>query len=241
MLKWYWVGNNLTGNFGDVLTPKLLDHFNIPYTFVGDPQKEFDAMCIGSIARWAKKGTSVFGSGFMSRNHTPNIEANYRFVRGPISRNMIINAGGSCPEIYGDPALLLPLLCDESKKEYDVGIIPHVVHYEAIKKEYKNEFVINLFTKNALEVASEITKCRMIISSSLHGIIAANAYGIPAAWVDFGPIKGDGMKFEEHFMSGGITNAKKSSINDPVFYNGTYNINPIKDIFTSFANEINLK
>lgn len=241
MLKWYWVGKNFTGNFGDVLTPKLLDHFKIPYTFVSDPREEFDAMCIGSIARWAKKGTEVFGSGFMSKNHDPNIEANYRFVRGPISRDMIINAGGECPEIYGDPALLLPLFCNESKKEYDIGIIPHVAHYESIKNEFNNEFVINLFTNNALDVVSEITKCRMVISSSLHGIIAANAYGIPAAWVDFGPIKGDDMKFEEYFMSVGVVNPIKTTISNPIFYKGSYDTTAINEIFLNFSKELRSK
>ena len=34
MLKFYWVGNEYRGNFGDVLTPRLLDYFNIDYKFV---------------------------------------------------------------------------------------------------------------------------------------------------------------------------------------------------------------
>ena len=218
----YWIGDGpkgTSGNFGDILTPIILDYFNIPYNYVKSYNKDFDAICVGSIAKFAKEGTLVLGSGFASRKNGVCPSAEYRLVRGPLTRDMVIKSGGVCPELYGDPALLLPLIYAGScEKEYEIGIIPHATHYNTVKEQYPDQFVINLNTSNPKNVIEQITKCKKIISGSLHGIIVANAYDIPAAWVDLGPIKGDGMKFFDYFLSVGITNAGKSIMTNPNFF-----------------------
>jgi hypothetical protein len=231
MKIWWYTKDN---NFGDVLTPYLLDHFNITYNFTS--LEHADTICIGSIARRASNNVTVLGSGIMKSKEKLNPNANYKFVRGPLTRNKVIAAGGNCPEVYGDPALLLPLFCDESKKEYDVGIVPHFVDYKLVKEKYLNYKIINVVNTNPLEVAKEISKCRNIISSSLHGIIAAHAYNIPAAWVRFSDnIKGDGTKFYDHFKSMQI-DAVLSTVDQPVFFNNTFDITPIQDIFKDLSN-----
>lgn len=232
MLSFYWVGSKNSGNFGDVLTPHLLDYYNIKYIFQKDRFASYNAICIGSIMRHAKPNTLVLGSGFMSRKNPVCTTADIRFIRGPESRKLILEKGGKCPAIYGDPAMLLPLFCDESKKQYDVGIVPHIDHYEQVKETYPQYHVINLRTDNALNVAKEITKCRSIISSSLHGIIAAHAYNIPAAWVNFGIMKGDGIKFEDHYLSLGL-DPVQSDMENPIFTTGVFNTTQIDDIFKS--------
>lgn len=228
-LKFYWVGNNTTGNFGDVLTPKLLDYFGIKYDFTRG--SDYNAICIGSIARHAKKDTIVLGSGFMSIKNPCETKADWRFVRGPRSKAKLESHGGKTSEVVGDPALLLPMFCDESKKKYDVGIIPHVSQYNWAKEQFPDYHVINLKTKNALAKAKEITECRSIISSSLHGIIAAHAYNIPAAYVEFElGIKGDGTKFQDHYESIGLK-AEKSTVEDPKFTTGSFDMEKIADFF----------
>lgn len=197
-IKFWWVTNPKPGNFGDIITPLLLQHFGIDF----EHNSEFDAISIGSIAKKAKKNTLVLGSGIMHTTDTLSPDAQWRFVRGKLTRDSIIKQGGNCPEVFGDPALLLPLICDESQKEYDVGIIPHYVDYEYVKSTFPNYKVINLLNNDPLSVAKEITKCRSVISSSLHGIICAHAYGIPAAWVRFSNLlKGDDIKFYDHYSA----------------------------------------
>ena len=225
----YWVGNSTTGNFGDVLTPKLLDYFGVDYDWTRG--SNYNAMCIGSIARHAKKGTIVLGSGFMSMKNPIDIDADWRFVRGPRSKAKLLQAGGTTSDVVGDPALLLPMFCDESKKKYDVGIIPHISQYKWAKEKYPNYHVINLKTKNALSKAKEITECRTIISSSLHGIIAAHAYNIPSAYVEFeNGIKGDGTKFQDHYESIGL-HAALSTVEEPLFTTGTFDMAQLADFF----------
>lgn len=199
MINVFW--SNSRPNFGDILTPYILDYFQVAYNMVSKPE-EGNAMCIGSIIHKATDNMIVLGSGCMHSKHHLNPNADYRFVRGPLTRQRVIDCGGTCPNVYGDPALLLPLFCDESKKEYDVGIVPHYVDHAEIADKYPNYKVIKLTNKDPIEVAKEITKCRTIISTSLHGIIAAHAYGIPAAWIKYSnKLKGNDIKFRDYYSS----------------------------------------
>jgi len=213
-------------NFGDLLTPYILDYFNIDYQYSGI--ESADIICVGSIARHAKDNTIVLGSGMINfRKEKLNPNADWRFVRGPYTRQRVIDCGGTCPEIYGDAAMLLPWICPEEPKEFKIGIVPHFVDYEYVKNTYPDYNVINVINDDPLEVAKEISKCTSIISSSLHGIIAAHAYGIPAAWVEFSnKIKGDRIKFKDHYAAMGL-NPVISTVEEPVYSLGLLNLDPM--------------
>lgn len=232
MIRVWWLGSaGGQGNFGDILTPAILDYFSIEYTFVKN-YRDADAICIGSIARRAGTGVKVLGSGIISRGDRVNANADWKFVRGPYTRDQVLKFGGECPEIYGDPALLLPLIVDPSEKKYEVGIVPHNVDYDFISKEYPNNNIIGLGTRDYTRVVDKITQCESIVSSSLHGIICAHAYGIPAAWVAPNTkLKGDNIKFEDYFASVNVE-ATQSTYNNPVFIKpGNIDLEPIIQIF----------
>ena len=240
-MKIWWAKKPKPGNFGDVLTPYILDYFGIKYQYSKD---EYDALCIGSIARMARPGITVLGSGILSMQEELNPHADWRFVRGPITRNNLLQSGGYCPPIYGDPALLLPLFCDERRKRFDVGIVPHYADYELVKTAYPEHHVINLLNQDPLSVAHAITECRSIVSSSLHGIICAHAYGIPAAWIKFrsgadSGIKGNDVKFYDHYSALGLT-ATISTWNNLHFTNAditTAQLTALSGIFKDVSHE----
>lgn len=232
-IKVWWVNTPGPGNFGDVITPIILDYYNIPYEYTSD----FEVISTGSIAKKAKDSSVVLGSGIMNSTDRLNPDADWRFVRGPLTRENVLLGGGKCDEIYGDPALLLPLLCQESKKEYDIGLIPHYVDYACVKEKYPNHKVINLLSSNPLDVAKEITKCRSVISSSLHGIICAHAYGIPAAWIKFSnKLKGDDVKFKDHYQAMQLS-LELSTIDEPIFTVCNFNTAQIEKEFERIADE----
>ena len=232
-MKFTWIGTPRPGNFGDIITPLILDHFGI--TFEHD-SSNYDAISTGSIASLAKPGTIVLGSGIMSIRDNLCPSADWRFVRGPITRNRVLISGGQCPPIYGDPGLLLPLLQPERGQKYNIGIVPHWVDYDEVCAKYPKYRVINLLNSDPLEVAAQISECDKIISSSLHGIICAHAYGIPAAWVKFSTkLKGDDIKFIDYFTSVNVQ-PQLSTVNDPIYSTGTFNITPIINIYESIRN-----
>lgn len=230
MVKAWWVSS--TPNFGDLLTPEILNYFNIPW--IRSSINEFNLISVGSIAKVARSNTIVLGSGIMGANENLCSEAEWKFVRGPYTRKRVLDCGGDCPEIYGDPAMLLPLMCNESKKEFDVGIVPHYVDQQYVKENYAGYKIIDVKNLSPFETAKEITKCRSIISSSLHGIICAHAYNIPAAWVPFSnKLKGDGIKFQDHYSAVNLK-CLPSTIKDPIFTIANFdNLNKIKAIYES--------
>lgn len=229
----YWSSNHKS-NCGDILTPHILNYFGIKHVMTAK-LRIAEAMCVGSTIRKATDNMIVLGSGLIDSSDVCNPTAQYKFVRGPITRKRVIDCGGTCPEIYADPALLLPLFCKEKPKKHKIGIVPHYVDHALISEKYSNYKIINILNKNPLEVVEEITKCEKIISSSLHGIIIAHAYNIPAAWAPFNRLQGDNTKFKDYFASINLE-AIPSTIENPGYQVGKIdNLNPVIDIFNTLA------
>ncbi|GAK99340.1 GumL protein [Nonlabens ulvanivorans] len=145
------------------------------------------------------------GSGIISRN-AQVASATFRAVRGPLSRKRLLELGYDCPAIYGDPALLLPLYYHPIvENKFQIGIVPHINDYDMVNEWYKNDpsiKVINFRTNDVEHTTREILECASIISSSLHGVIVAHGYHIPAIQVKFSDrIYGDGVKYHDYFLS----------------------------------------
>ena len=134
-------------------------------------------------------------------------------VRGPLTRQYLLEQGIDCPEVYGDPALLLPLIYKPVRtKKYKVGIIPHICDFDsplvgnlARQKKGKELIIIKMGDyADWHDVIDEITECEFIVSSSLHGLILSDAYGVPNVWVEFSDkVVGNGFKFRDYFASVG--------------------------------------
>src|SRR5690606_4939611 len=126
-----------TKNFGDALNTPLVEFLSEKKVL---PSKNISRLLfnffdfenyavIGSILQWAKENSIVWGAGFISEQ----LDTLYKpqailAVRGPKTREIFKKRGIECPAVYGDPALLLPLLYyPEIQKQYKIGIIPHYV------------------------------------------------------------------------------------------------------------------
>ena len=188
-IKLYWWNNK--NNFGDLLNIELFHYLNnnnfewVPHNY----NKEY-YMCIGSILHKAQENTIVWGSGFMTENSYPiKKPKNILAVRGPKTRDRFIKLGINCPNIFGDPALLMPLFYQPiMSKKYNLGIIPHFVdsNNEILDKiSSKDIAIINVNVNNPKSVINKILQCKKIISSALHGIIISDAYKIPNKRVQF--------------------------------------------------------
>ena len=199
-------------NYGDLLGKYLVEKISNKKVAWSKPSRFsiFDFfspiyVTIGSILTNVNHKCIVWGSGIVSKEYLIE-KANFLAVRGPQTRAHLLSQDYEVPEIYGDPALLLPRYYKPKiKKEYRIGIIPHYSDYKKVKDFYKNEdsiLLIDLMTNNVEETTDQFLKCEKIVSSSLHGIIVAHAYGIPAVWQKFsGDIFGDNIKYQDYFES----------------------------------------
>ena len=170
----------------------------------------------GSIIHHGIRSSVIWGSGIISRDKLIP-RATFKAVRGPISREMIIKAGIECPEIYGDPGLLLPEFFNpDIRKTKKLGIIPHHTEFPMVVELFKGDkevTIINLETMDVEETTEEILGCEATISSSLHGLIVSHAYGIPCRWVEFSKnLYGDGVKYLDYLESVGLESYKPKFI-----------------------------
>lgn len=231
-LKLFWPTRPSPGNFGDLLGPVILRHYGYRVEHGGLGSARL--FSCGSVAKLATPGSVVLGSGVISSYNDVDPTAHWIWVRGPLTRHRVLASGGQCPEIYGDPALLMPRIVAPSPRQYfDLGIVPHYVDYEFVKSQYPDHRVINVLNQDPRKVVRAVTECRKIISSSLHGLIVAQAYGIPAAWVRFSDnLAGDGVKFQDYYQSVGLGTQQPSSMEQPEFLLGEFDDSEINQILT---------
>jgi hypothetical protein len=151
----------------------------------------------------------VWGSGIIDRADTFERPLRIHSVRGPITRDRCLSLGYPCPPVYGDPAILLPLLLPPGEESASgvVGVIPHFEDFSIASELLAHSEGIRLIdvTMPVERVVSQIASCEVTVSSSLHGLVVSHAYGKPSCWVEFSDkLQGDSSKFEDHFKSGGI-------------------------------------
>lgn len=206
-LPMYWWSGFDNKNFGDQVGPYLAHKITgLQPEWVHRYYRGKHYLTAGSILWAANEGAIVWGSGIIKRDQVVKKPKEITAVRGPLTRKRLLELEIECPDIYGDPALLLSnYYRAKSEKKYKLGIIPHAQDYYKVKKALSNEKVLIINLCNPIEeVIEDINSCEKSVSSSLHGIIVSHAYGIPSAWIEFSSLAGDGVKFEDYFLSVGL-------------------------------------
>jgi hypothetical protein len=205
-IRAYWHEAYGIKNFGDMITPYLIHKMTgKKATFADSHSIKEHYIGVGSVLKKSNNNAVIWGTGLMHKKNIIDKPKKILAIRGPITRDKLLSLGYNCPEIYGDPGILLPLFYNPViKKDYKIGFIPHYVDYELVCKKYENNpniSVIDLLLP-VEDVIDEILKCEKTFSSSLHGVIASHVYGIPSLWVKFqGDIKNTGIKFNDYFLS----------------------------------------
>lgn len=200
-INWYFLREIIDGKIISYDHALLARHFNRPnYVVIGS-----------TIDLRADEKSVIWGAGIIDGSVTglPKFKE-IRAVRGPKTRQKLLSLGIDCPEVYGDPALLLPLhYKPDIEKTHRIGIIPHFHDLEHVRKKIEQRKDIKLIDIRHYEewtsVVDEILSCELIASSSLHGLIVSFAYGIPNVWVEFpeGELR-DRFKYDDFFASIGI-------------------------------------
>ncbi len=198
---------------GQVVCKWMLSKKNI------DPNKNVGRtkhlLSIGSVLGMGDRfNATVWGSGLLHMRgfYVMSRVSRYRrfdirAVRGPVSRDALTACGYSCPSVYGDPAILLPLIykLEIVEKKYPVSLIVHM----ALDSDsyHTNAHKIDIRTDDYERFVNELCLSEKIISSSLHGIILAESYGIPTVFLYEG-VENQLLKFLDWYYSTGRMNVK---------------------------------
>jgi len=227
---YFWDARQTHGfsNFGDALSEILVERIiQHPVTVLDKPfthQKKLLGM--GSILNYAQDNDVVWGTGVNGK--TPSNA--YRFstldvraVRGPLTRKFLLERGINCPEVYGDPTLLLPICFPELQKKQnpsnDYIIIPHFSDEHLFTG---NPHMVSV-KENWYEVVQKILDSKFVISSSLSGVIVAEAFQIPARLVilDNATNTENLFKYEDYYQGTGRFNFKHATtIEDALLMGG---------------------
>lgn len=170
---------------------------------------------IGSLLpKCMNRNTIIWGSGclnFEQKVKWNNRSKKVHAVRGPLTRNFLLKQRVECPEIYGDPALILPLVYQPSDKtkKYPITIIPHHKDWDDknalmmyVQKYIPDAHIINMANyAQWTDVIDEIVQSEVVFSSSLHGLIVSDAYGVPNAFAEFNHHHAKYDKYNDYYLS----------------------------------------
>ena len=193
-------------NFGDCIAPLILKGMGVKEVFYCRPEEKRHLLSIGSILQFATPLSTVWGSGLIKPNLIHQKPDKVLAVRGPLTHENLRVLGIFSPLIVGDPAILLPDIYPiSSSSTYKYGLIPHYsdINHPWVKKCRERDDVKFIDVEGEpLSTLKGILSCEHILSSSLHGIIVAEAYGLRASWIKLSnKLFGGDFKFQDYFFS----------------------------------------
>lgn len=185
VLIFYWRGAN-DQNFGDQLNLDLIKYFGL-HPIPSSPGKA-EVFAIGSILHKYVEGCDaiVVGSGYIKPPEHITIDPkNILALRGPQSNSYFnIDNIPLC-----DPGILAKRMFGLFSKQHSIGIVPHFrdkddPRLHKLLNKHPGIKLIDVL-QEPKHVAKEIAQCEIILSSSLHGLVVADSYSIPAVWINF--------------------------------------------------------
>ncbi|MFH8252161.1 polysaccharide pyruvyl transferase family protein [Microbacterium sp. B2969] len=205
-----------TGNFGDIASrwaARRMSGVELRTPLPGEPRM----LAIGSVLQRAQDGDVVWGAGVKGGSEPlpRGIDLDVRAVRGPLSIDYLHRAGVSTDRVgqLFDPGVLFPrLFADELEKVEPRGgdrIVPHY-HDDLLLRRRHYEHLGSFVSVDTtpLGMMRALKGADRVFASSLHGVIFAEAMGIPAYWL--APIGGeDELKYHDYYLGTGRTKIKR--------------------------------
>ncbi|MBI0425842.1 polysaccharide pyruvyl transferase family protein [Psychrobacter sp. NG27] len=202
---YWWRGKGFT-NFGDELNLYIVSHLSNKKVKRVE-KRQTDLVGIGSILNWFPKRKNtyeVWGSGTLGPTELLNDEDyNISLLRGPLTKSLL-KKESIIP--YGDPGILASTLWSKNPQQvHDWGIIVHFTQAKKpwVKKLIKNtpnSILIDVKNEDMADLMAQISSCKNIASTSLHGLIVADSYCIPNVWLWEGNLhRGGQWKFFDYF------------------------------------------
>lgn len=178
-------------NFGDLLGPLIVNGIRAQLGLSeARPTRSTRLFTVGSVIHFATERDTIWGSGvnghWLSTEYC--IDLDIRALRGPLTRRFLLERGTvDIPEVYGDPALLL------SRVRPDLLTIPTTIPITVVPNVNEpSDFALHQSSSgvHVLDPRSPLESClktiatsELVVGTSLHAIIVAEALGIGARMI----------------------------------------------------------
>lgn len=188
-------GHFKIGNFGDLASADIVAWLaGSPVHHAAADGSERRLLAIGSILHCARDGDVVWGTGLKgsAANRFAARDLDIRSVRGPITYDFLKRRGIALDKVSTlfDPGTLAPLLPAFAGRRVDtlprrpLAIIPHFRDMGWFRlRHWRHRAAILSVDRTLIDMMAAIAAADRVISSSLHGIIVAEALGVPAVWL----------------------------------------------------------
>lgn len=176
-------------NFGDYLSSVIVTKMAAAGDYFLDEERPSPArlLAIGSILHFARDGDVVWGSGVngkvpVERHQFRTLDV--RAVRGPLTRDFLRLRGIEVPEIFGDPGILVADLLKSrfprpERPGEQVVFVPNLHDLERMRGW---ENVVSPLDP-WWSVIRRISQAGHVVSTSLHGLVVADAFGVPCTYL----------------------------------------------------------
>jgi pyruvyltransferase len=192
MTKLFWW--NRVPNLGDSLSWLILGGYG--RTVEWAPPETAEMVGIGSVLGWFDGFTgTVWGTGRGGDELPPHdlTHATVKALRGRETQKLVKGGDGA---VLGDPGLLISDFVEPDPQGY-TAVVAHFQDQDRMSALYKDDVIVDV-TASAAEGIKTISHAERVVSSSLHGIVLADAFGLPRKWDYFEGSLGGGFKFKDY-------------------------------------------
>ncbi len=175
-------------NFGDLLGPLIVNGIRERLGLSqARPTRSTRLFTVGSVIHYAGAGDTIWGSGVNGHWLTADYSAqlDIRALRGPLSRRFLLERRFThIPEVYGDPALLLPMVRPDllaAPTTIPITLVANINEADdpTLADSFPEVFVLD--PRSPLESCLKtIAGSELVVGTSLHAIVVAEALGIGA-------------------------------------------------------------
>jgi len=219
-----WWSKPLPGNFGDWLSPLIVNHYTENKIIFQSPVRfamKEHMIGLGSIGRFIKPNSVVVGTGISNDELTLAKTAKYVSVRGPVTARVVKESGGPVVDSFGDPGVLISRIfpVERTKTNGRVALVRHFSHkpIPLVLDANMDEFDIFMSHPDDIKVLVEtLNTYDRVVTSAMHIFITCQSYGIPCALITFegfeDSVHGNGIKYGDYAQGVGLDSISPKAV-----------------------------
>ena len=205
-----WTHKPMGGNYGDWLSPYIVRHVTgarIVHADLGEARRYPHLVALGSIITYANRHSTVLGAGVNAVSDHIDPGADFRMVRGHVTRDLLPRHARSSEMVCCDPGFFLGHLYrpKEPKVPGRRLLIPHINHHGHFAAvDHEGFELVDARRCRAADVEAlidAIAGATDVVTSAMHIFVTCCVYGVRCALIKPAHgatgVSGDGIKYRD--------------------------------------------